>query len=311
VNGAVTRRWPMAPILAAAAIVLAALLPFVSDPYIVGVGFNLLMWLALTQSWVVLSGMAGYVSLGIVVFVGIGSYTMVLLWQSVPLWLGIPVAGVAAAGFAALVGTPVLRVRGPYFVILTFGLAEFVKYVVVNIEATLGKFSRLLMGAPDLTDLYLVMLVLAVAATAVTVFLGRTRFGSGLRAIRENEEAAETLGVPVARFKMIAFTLSAAIPGVVGAVLVLRTGYFDPVQSFNPVVSFTVVTTAVIGGADDARGPLFGAAFLTLLSELLWANAPQVYMILLGVLLIVFVLFVPRGIFTWFAERRRVADHAS
>jgi branched-chain amino acid transport system permease protein len=298
-------------ILALVAIAIAAALPFVAGTYATGIGLNLLMWLALTQSWVVLSGMAGYVSLGIVVFTGIGSYVMVLLWQVVPLWVGIPAAGVAAAAFAALVGMPVLRVRGPYFVILTFGLAEFVKYVVVNIEATLGKFSRLLMGAPDIEYLYLLMLVLAVLATALTVFLGRTRFGSGLRAIRENEEAAETLGVPVARFKMIAFTLSALIPGVVGAVLILRTGYFDPVQSFNPVVSFTVVTIAVIGGADDARGPLFGAAFLTLLSELLWANAPQVYMILLGIMLIIFVLFVPGGVFHWIAGRRRVADHAS
>jgi branched-chain amino acid transport system permease protein len=311
VSEAATRRRLLAPALSAVVIAVAAALPFLSGDYVMGVGFNLLMWLALTQSWVVLSGMAGYVSLGIVVFVGLGSYTMVLLWQSVPLWLGIPAAGLGAAAFAALVGTPVLRVRGPYFVILTFGLAEFVKFVVVNIEATLGKFSRLLMGAPDLTDLYLIMLALAVAATAITVWLGRSRFGSGLRAIRENEEAAETLGVPAARFKMIAFTLSAAIPGIVGALLVLRTGYFDPVQSFNPVVSFTVVTIAVIGGADDARGPLFGAVFLTLLSELLWANAPQVYMILLGVMLIVFVLFVPRGVFAWLAERRRVADHAS
>lgn len=308
---AATRRRLLAPALSAVVIAVAAALPFLSGDYVMGVGFNLLMWLALTQSWVVLSGMAGYVSLGIVVFVGLGSYTMVLLWQSVPLWLGIPAAGLGAAAFAALVGTPVLRVRGPYFVILTFGLAEFVKFVVINIEAKLGKFSRLLMGAPDLTDLYLIMLALAVAATAITVWLGRSRFGSGLRAIRENEEAAETLGVPAARFKMIAFTLSAAIPGIVGALLVLRTGYFDPVQSFNPVVSFTVVTIAVIGGADDARGPLFGAVFLTLLSELLWANAPQVYMILLGVMLIVFVLFVPRGIFTWLAERRRVIDHAA
>jgi branched-chain amino acid transport system permease protein len=311
VSQAAARHRLVAPVLSAAALAVAAALPFAADDYVMGVGFNLLMWLALTQSWIVLSGMAGYVSLGIVVFVGLGSYTMVLLWQSVPLWLGIPAAGLGAAAFAALVGTPVLRVRGPYFVILTFGLAEFVKYVVVNIEATLGKFSRLLMGAPDLTDLYLIMLALAAAATALAVWLGRSRFGSGLRSIRENEEAAETLGVPAARFKMIAFTLSAAIPGVVGALLVLRTGYFDPVQSFNPVVSFTVVTIAVIGGADDARGPLFGAVFLTLLSELLWANAPQLYMILLGVMLIVFVLFVPRGVFALLAERRRGADHAS
>src|SRR5690606_752383 len=104
-----------AVILAAVVVVIAALVPFVTGTYVTGIGLNLLMWLALTQSWIVLSGMAGYVSLGIVVFVGIGSYVMVLLWQAVPIWLAIPIAGAAAAGFAALVGIPVLRVRGPYF----------------------------------------------------------------------------------------------------------------------------------------------------------------------------------------------------
>ncbi|MDH3233596.1 MAG: hypothetical protein OEQ29_08705, partial [Alphaproteobacteria bacterium] len=101
---------------------------------------------------------------------------------------------------------------------------------------------------------------------------------------------------PVARYKIFGFVLSAVIPGAVGAVLILRTGYFEASQAFNPIVSFTVVTMAIIGGSDDARGPVFGAAFLVLMSELLWANLPQLYMIILGSLLVGFVLFAPNGI---------------
>ena len=104
------------------------MLPFVANDYLVATGLSLLMWLALTQSWCVLSKMTGYVSLGHVVFYGLGAYLVVVTWQHWPLALAVPAAGVVAALFAALVGLPVLRVRGPYFVILTFGLAELVRY---------------------------------------------------------------------------------------------------------------------------------------------------------------------------------------
>ena len=109
---------------------------------------------------------------------------------------------------------------------------------------------------------------------AARLVVGRSRFGHGLRSLRENEEAAETLGVPVVRYKLLAFVLSAAIPGMVGAVMALRSTYFVVGQVFDPMISVTVIAMALLGGGDDARGPLLGALFLVLLSELLWAHAP-------------------------------------
>jgi branched-chain amino acid transport system permease protein len=273
-----------------------AVLPLMGGDYYLGIGFQLLMWIALTQSWVLLSGFTGYISLGHAVFYGLGGYLTVLTWHIVPLPLAIPLSGLAAALFAGLIGYPVMRVRGPYFVILTFGLAELVKYIVINVEAALGKFGRLMMGAPGLSTLYAVMLALAVAATLLVVLVGRSRFGAGLRAIREDEPAAETVGVPTARYKLAAYALSAAIPGMVGGLVALRTSYFEPQQIFSPTLSFTVVTMAMIGGSDRAHGPIMGALFLVLLSELLWANLAELYMIILGLLLIGFVLFAPSGI---------------
>jgi branched-chain amino acid transport system permease protein len=271
--------------------------PNLVNPYWVGVATTLLMWIALTESWILLSGMTGYISLGHAFFVGLGAYVLVLTWREVPLWLGLSLAGLSAGAAAFVIGIPCLRVRGPYFVILTLGVAEFGKYVVVNIEAKLGKFGRLLLGAPPLEDIFRMMLVLAAVAFCVAYAVRRSRFGAGLRALREDEEASQTAGVPVVRLKVLAFVASAIIPGIAGCLLVMRGGYFEPLQVFNPLISLTIITMSTIGGSDDAPGPLLGAMFLVILSELLWSNAPQLYMVILGALLIGFVLNMPDGIY--------------
>ncbi len=296
---------------AGAAVLALAALPFLANDYIVGVGLTLLMWLALTQSWCVLSKMTGYVSLGHVVFYGLGAYLVVVTWQQIPLLLAVLGAGLLAALFAALVGLPVLRVRGPYFVILTFGLAELVKYSIMAYEAASGMASRILFGTPDLLVVYFAMFALALAATVLLGWVSRSRLGHGLRSLRENEEAAETLGVPVVRLKLLAFVMSAAIPGMVGAVMALRSTYFVVGQVFDPMISVTVIAMAVLGGGDDARGPLLGVVFLTLLSEMLWAHAPVLYMVILGAILIVFVLLVPNGLLGLIGDLRRVFGRSS
>lgn len=274
----------------------AGLVPLVAGDYWIGVGIALLMAIALTQSWSILSSLSGYVSLGHVVFYGLGAYVVVASWGSLPVAASLPIAALAAAAFAFVIGLPVLRVRGPYFVILTFGLAELVKFCVIAIEAAQGRASRLILGTPGLDTLFFLMLALAAIATLLAWGARVTRLGHGLRAIRENEEAAETLGVPVARYKLAAFVLSAAIPGAVGGVMALRATYFEPIQVFDPMVSFSMIAMAIIGGGDDLRGPVIGAIVLGTLSEMLWASAPQLYMIILGLLLVIFVLFVPEGI---------------
>jgi branched-chain amino acid transport system permease protein len=276
--------------------VLGALPSFASD-YIVGVGLSFLTFVALTQSWALFSGLSGYVSLGHAVFAGVGAYVMVLCWQAVPFPVAVLLGGGAAGLLALLLGWPCLRVRGPYFVILTFGVAEFVKYVVVSIEAGLGQTGRLLMGTPDTAMLLYGMLVLATVATLLLHFVRRSCLGAGLLALREDEVAAETVGVDTTRAKIAVFALSAIVPGMVGALTILRSTYFEPLQAFSPVTSFTIVTIAVLGGSDEPPGPILGAVFLVLLTELLWAQAPQVYMILLGAILVLFVLFMPEGIY--------------
>lgn len=291
--------------LLAAAVLAAALvaLPFLANAYFVGVGLTVLMWIALTQSWCVLSQMTGYVSLGHVVFYGLGAYFAVVTWQHVPFAVVVPAAGTLTAAFAAVVGLPVLRVRGPYFVILTFGLAELVRYSILAYEAASGTASRILFGTPELTRIYFMMFVLAVAAIALLEMVGRSRFGHGLRSLRENEEAAQTLGVPIVRYKLLAFVLSAAIPGMVGAVMAMRSTYFVVGQVFDPMISITMIAMAILGGGDSSRGPLLGVLFLSILSELLWVQAPLLYMIVLGAILVVFVLLIPGGLIGLLARR--------
>jgi len=279
-----------------AVLALAALLPLAASEYWIGVGITLAMWIALTQSWAVLSALSGYISLGHVVFYGLGSYVVVATWERLPLAASVPLAACAAALFAFVIGLPVLRVRGPYFVILSFGVAELVKYVLIAVEAAQGNASRLILGAPGLGTLYELLLGLAALATLLAAGIRMTRLGHGLRAIREDEEAAETLGVPVTRYKLAALVLSAAVPGAVGGVMALRSTYFEPAQVFDPMISFSMIAMVIIGGGDDLRGPILGAVLLSLISEFLWASAPQLYMIVLGALLCAFVLFVPEGL---------------
>jgi branched-chain amino acid transport system permease protein len=283
------------------AVILAGLLAtavagaFVDD-YWIGLGLALMTAIALAQSWAVLSSLSGYVSLGHVVFYGLGSYLVVVTWNVVPLTLALPLAAAAAGLFAFLVGLPVLRARGPYFVILTFGVSELVKFVLIAVESSLGHASRLVLGAPDPIVLFYLALGLAAIATMLAYGVRVTRLGYGLRGIRENEEAAENLGVPVASYKLAAFVLSAVVPGAVGGIMALRATYFEPRVVFDPMISFSMVAMAIIGGSDALRGPVLGALLLTILSELLWANAPELYMIILGVLLVIFVRFLPQGV---------------
>jgi branched-chain amino acid transport system permease protein len=293
--------------LALAGVALFALLPLVVGPYALGIGLGLLMWIALAESWAMFSGLSGYISLGHAVFYGVGAYATVLLWQVVPLWLAIPLSGAAAGLLAVCLGWPCLRVRGPYFVILTLGVSEFVKYIVISTEAALGRQGRLLIGTPSLTVLFEAMLVLAVVSMIVLYVVRSSKLGAGLLAIREDEVAAEAVGVNATALKLLAFTLSALIPGMVGGLMILRSTYFEPLQAFSPTTSFTIVTIAILGGTDEVPGPLLGAVLLVLMSELLWARAPEVYMIILGVLLVAFVLFLPEGLLGRAQRLRRPA----
>lgn len=287
------------PVLLALGLVLISLclLPLGLSDYFLSVILDLLMWVALTESWIILSGFAGYISLGHSAFFGLGAYLMALTWTQIPYILGVVLAGLFSAGFAFAIGFPFLRVRGPYFVILTLGLTEITKYIVVNLEIKLGgTVGRILMMTPGLHTLYYSILVVTVLATATAYFVKNSRFGTGLFSIKGDEEAAGALGINTSLYKWLAFGISASFPGMVGAILALRRSYIDPYTVFDPMVSFQVIVMALLGGAEDVEGAMLGAILLTLISEVLWAHYPYYYMIILGIIIILIVKFMPLGV---------------
>lgn len=198
---------------------------------------------------------------------------------------------------AMAVGFPCLRVRGPYFVILTLGLSEFTKFIFINIEVNVvGTVGRVLLGAPPISTFYYSLMVIGAITIVVALVVKGSRFGVALFSIRENEEAAESLGVNTSLYKWLAFGLSAFFPGMVGSVMALRWTYIDPYTVFDPLVSFQVIVMAFLGGTEEIPGPVLGAVVLTLLSEALWARYPYHYMIILGVVMILIVKFMPAGV---------------
>ncbi len=279
-------------------LVLAILfIPLKASDYHVSVMLDLMMWIALTESWIILSGYTGYISLGHSAFFGVGAYLMAMTFASLPFALVVVMAGALSASFALAIGLPFLRIRGPYFVILTLGLTELTKYIFINLEIKLGgTVGRIIMTAPDLIVLYYAVFVVAVAATLTAYLTKNSRFGVALFAIKEDEDAANALGVNTSFYKWMAFVISAAIPGMIGAIMALRRSYIDPYTAFSPTISFQVIVMALLGGVEGIEGAMVGAIILTLLSEVLWAQYPYHYMIILGTIMIVIVKFMPQGL---------------
>jgi branched-chain amino acid transport system permease protein len=278
-------------------VMVLCLIPSFASDYHVSVMLDLLMWIALTESWIILSGYTGYISLGHSAFFGMGAYFMAMTWMKLPYALSVILAGLSCAVFAFLIGFPFLRVKGPYFVILTLGLTEITKFLFINLEIKLGgTVGRILMMTPELSTLYYSVLAVFVLATITAYWIKNSRFGTGLFSIKEDEDAAGSLGVNTSFYKWLAFGISAVFPGMIGAILALRRSYIDPYTVFSPMVSFQVIVMAFLGGIEGIEGAIVGAVVLTLLSEALWAQYPYYYMIILGVVMILLVKFMPRGI---------------
>jgi branched-chain amino acid transport system permease protein len=211
---------------------------------------------------------------------------------------------VVAAAMALLVGTLALRLRGPYFAVFTFGLAELAKHTLIWFETGItGTVGRLLLDPPGAVTLYYTVLGVAALAVTTATLLPRSRWGIALIGIGADEERAETLGIPTTRMKVGVFVLSAAFMGAVGGAMAPRWTYLDP-QVFNPLVSFQTVIMALLGGPTTIAGPILGAVFLGLLSEVLLVQFRYLYMLSLGLVLIVVVLLLPAGLSGLMRKRR-------
>lgn len=288
-------------LVAAVALALVALAayPAVGTGYGTRTVLQVFMWIALAGSWNLISGLTGYVSFGHVAFFGAGAYTAgILIASSGWSWPPATVAGGVVAGMLALaIGGPCLRLKGPYFAIAMLGLNEVLRALVSYFEGLTGGGNGLSLPTLDATiPIYYAMGLTAVGVTLAARLIIGSRFGLRLMTIREDEVAAEAMGIPTFRHKLAAFLLSAVGPGIAGALTARDQGYIEPLSVFPLATTITMIVMVLFGGKGTVWGPVLGAVVLFAAQEVVWARYPYIHPLLFGAIIVAVVLAMPRGI---------------
>ena len=264
-------------------------------------------FIVLTLSFNLIAGYVGYISFGHVAFFGVGGYIAAFLtWKmGLDFYPSLILGGLGSAGLAALLGLPLLKLRGAYFAIATIALNEALRIIIFNIPTELGGGSFGLpiprIRAPLLS--YYAMLITAIFLLLLTYLLVRSRFGLRLKAIREDEEAAESCGINAHRIKVITFALSALFMGIAGGLDLQAIGYIYPEAAFNIEVNVEMIAMTMLGGSGTVIGPLLGTTIFYFIADYIWARWPFSHLILLGLILGLLVLFMPRGILGTLEDR--------
>jgi branched-chain amino acid transport system permease protein len=290
-------RVSLAVIALALLVAALAVVPWFVSDYGLGFMINLMCYLVLTVAWALFSGTTRYVSLATAAFFGLGAYTVAMLVKEMPIYATFGVALVVGTLMALLVGLVTLRISGMFFVIFGFGLSELMREVLVwweiNKTHTMGRYVFVPFNT---TLIYEHLLGLAVLVFLVGWWLRRTRLGVALLVIGDDETMARQAGINVPLAKVMIFVVSSVFMTVVGAIMAPRFGYLTPNFAFNPMISFQVVIMALLGGMQRLWGPVLGVVPLIVLSELLQVRFPFWYSVFLGLVFMVIVYFLPRGV---------------
>ena len=293
-------------------IIVGIALPFFSGNFIIRFVTNTLMFAILASAWNIIGGYTGYASFGNVVFLGIGAYVSAVLMEKggIPFWVSFPVSGFAAAIFAILIGLPVLRLKGHYFAIATLGVAEAMKALVDNLEITEGN-SGIYLPVMDLSVksqyifFYFMMLGVLTLTLVVTYIFLKKKLGYGLIAIREDEEAANSLGVNTTLFKVTSFALSGFFSGLAGSLYAYQQGFIKPESVFDVGVTIKMIVMAVFGGIGSILGPLLGALSIEIISEILTNYFLVAHTLFFGAIVIFAIVFTPKGIMDIISGRKK------
>ncbi|HEX5992383.1 MAG TPA: branched-chain amino acid ABC transporter permease, partial [Thermomicrobiales bacterium] len=238
-----------------------------------------------------------------------------LIFNEVMSWIpAMLVAGLGTAFVALLIGYPTLRLRGPYFAITMLGLSELARIVVTAWDSVtrggLGVYLPIVRDQPPPT--YYAMLVLAVIVVVVSYAVGTSTFGLRLLSIRDDEVAAQAMGINTTRYKMAAFVISSFFPGIAGAIYAYHVGFIDPVAVFSVLWTIRSIASAIVGGQATILGPIIGAVLLSLVSEQVWAYDPNLYQVIFGGIIALVVLVLPGGLIAlgqdwgWLPRSRRL-----
>ena len=296
---------------ACGAAAVAALPLVVRNAFLLHVVILILMWTVLGAAWNVLGGFAGQVSFGHAALFGIGAYTTIILFlkAGVAPWWGIPLGGMAAALGSVPIGLICFRLRGPYFSLATLAVAELAKLVALNWESvTNGPVGFLITDLPPLrflghavdweakTPFYALAALLMGFALFATARLRQSRLGAYLVAIREDEDAAEAIGVDTVRAKVLTLALSGFLAGLGGGFYACYFRYVDPDAVLNIGLSMEMVFIPMVGGLGTVCGPLVGAVFLTTVGEAVRERFQVGHLIFYGLFMMIVIRFLPEGI---------------
>jgi branched-chain amino acid transport system permease protein len=300
-----SREWLWSLIIGLAIVAGIGLVPLTGDQTAIRLWTFIVMYIVLAQGWNFIGGFAGYAAFGNVAFFGIGAYTVALILErGLPYWLGLGLAPILAGIFALLLGLPVLRLRGHYFAIATLGVAgalgEFAGSK--NIAGSGGEVSLTPPPIPYQTEgllFFYGFLALCLVTLLATVWLTRARFGYALVAIRENEQAAEALGIATYWYKVGAFVLSALPTALAGGLFAYWLLAFDPTSeggAFDASISVAMVLMTFLGGAGTILGPILGGIIIQYLDQYTLVAANAIHGPLLGGLIVLVTLFLPQGL---------------
>ena len=282
------------------------LLPFQVSVYYRSFAMFTMMYVVLASSWNIISGYTGYINFGHVVFYGVGAYASGILvadygWN----WLlTLIVAAFSGVVVAIIIGYPVLRLKGPYFAIAMLGAAEGTRVLATVWDSlTHGGLGINMPNVENSIETYFAMLVLMLVTIGVSYWVGHSRFGIRLNAIREDEVAAGALGINTTLYKLAAFALAGSFAAVAGAIQANKTLYLDPDTEFFILITITMKLMAMLGGKGTVIGPIVGAILIYSVQEIVWVRFPQAHLIAFGVFLILVARFMPRGIVGLWIER--------
>jgi branched-chain amino acid transport system permease protein len=292
----------MKPVAVVAAVIVVtaglAAVPWIGSDVVVQFGISTLLLAVLAQSWNIIGGFCGYPSFGNSTFYGLGSYGVAIAMAqwNLPFAVGMCLGAALAVTFAFLLGLPVLRLKGHYFAIATLALALAMTAIVSNVGIAGQNVGLVLPPLNDNTLFYELSLALLAATTLAVFWLTRSRFGFGLIAIRENEEAAAVMGVNTTWYKILAFALSGFFAALAGGIHAYWITFLDPDSAFDIGLNVKMIIMAVFGGPGSIFGPVLGAFVLSAISEVLASEITTVAGLFFGVVVVVAVLLMPRGL---------------
>lgn len=255
------------------------------------------LYICLAQSWNILAGYAGQVSLGHAAFFGLGAITTRFLWVlGIPFFLAFLLGGVVAVVFALIIGHPALRLKGIYFAIGTLGLGQILKITVGNVLPTVADLPGDYIATYDLIPRYYLFLVLAAVTVAIVYWISHSKLGLGMVAVREDEEAAKASGVNTFRQKIIALFISSFFAGLAGGAFAFyHVSYYHDLP-FSPIWTFDALLITFVGGVGTLVGPIIGACFYAIFKEVFARIFPELHVFIFGILFILVVLLLPGGL---------------